>query len=88
MSQGTQGHEKQVTIIVNAQQKTVTKEALTFDDVVEIAFPGHPNDPNIIYTVTYRKAEGPRPEGTLVEGQTAVKIKDGTIFNVARTDKS
>jgi len=30
---------------------------------------------------------GSKPEGTLVEGDT-VKVKEGMIFNVARTDKS
>jgi len=36
--------------------------------------------------VTYKKAAEPR-EGTLDEGQS-VEIKNGTIFNVRRTDRS
>lgn len=44
-------------------------------------------NPNIIYTVTYRRGEGKKPEGTLVEGES-VKVKDGMIFDVTRTDKS
>jgi hypothetical protein len=41
----------------------------------------------IIYTVTYRKGDGHKPEGTLTEGER-VKVKDGMIFNVTATDKS
>ncbi len=40
-----------------------------------------------VYTVTYKRGLGNKPEGTLVEGDT-VKVKEGMIFNVARTDKS
>lgn len=43
--------------------------------------------PEIIYTVTYRKGDGHKPEGTLTEGER-VKVKDGMIFNVTATDKS
>lgn len=35
----------------------------------------------------YRRGEGNKPEGSLVQGET-VKIKDGMIFNVTATDKS
>ena len=45
-----------------------------------------PSDPNTIFTVTYRRAQGNK-EGTLVEGET-VKVKEGTIFNVTPTNKS
>jgi Multiubiquitin len=40
-----------------------------------------------MFTVTYRRGEGNKPEGTLVEGET-VKVKEGMIFNVTATDKS
>ena len=42
---------------------------------------------NIVFTVTYKRGHGNKPEGTLAAGQT-VKAKDGMIFNVTRTDKS
>ena len=41
----------------------------------------------IVFTITYRKGHGHKPEGTLLEGQT-VKVKEGMIFNVTATDKS
>lgn len=80
-----QGHEKDVTIIVNGREKVVTTKELSFAEIVALA--NLPGGPNMVFTVTYRRGEGHTPEGTLVEGET-VKIKDGMIFNVTATDKS
>jgi hypothetical protein len=79
-------HPERFTIIVNGRQKVVAEEKLSFDDIVALAFENPPKGPNIVFTVTYRKAEGNK-EGTLVEGRT-VEVKDGTVFNVTATDKS
>ncbi len=79
------GLEKTVTIIVNARSHTVTKGELSFAEV--IALSGLPGGENVVFTVTYRRGHGEKPEGSLVEGET-VKVKDGMIFNVTRTDKS
>ena len=73
-------------IVVNAREKTVTKDRLTFDDVVILAY-GPPNYETNIYTITYRHGPESNPQGRLVQGET-VKIKSGMIFNVVRTDKS
>ena len=83
-----QGHVKEITIYVNSRPKEVpARELLSFDEVVALAFPNPDKNPNIVYTVTYRKGEGKKPQGTLVEGEF-VKVKDGMIFDVTRTDKS
>lgn len=82
------GHHKDVTIIVNGREKVVPgKEELSFAEIVALAFDNPPTGPNIVFTITYRRGHGNKPEGTLVEGET-VKIKDGMIFNVTATDKS
>lgn len=80
-------HHKDYTIIVNGRQKVVTKNELSFTEIVALAFDNPPTGPNIVFTVTYRKGEGNKPEGTLIEGET-VKIKSGMVFNVTATDKS
>lgn len=87
MSTQEQVQDKEVTIIVNAQPKTLTAKELSFDQVVALAFPTPSTNPNTIYTVTYRRGQGGKPEGTLAEGQS-VKIKEGMIFNVVPSDKS
>lgn len=79
--------QQQVTIIVNAREKVWTEREISFDQVVKLAFPTPPPGANIVYTVTYRRGQGRKPEGTLTEGEL-VKVKDGMIFNVTATDKS
>jgi Multiubiquitin len=78
--------KKEVTIIVNGREVVVSKTEMSFAEVVALAFDTVPN-PNTMFTVTYRRGHGNKPEGTLVEGET-LKIKDGMIINVTATDKS
>jgi hypothetical protein len=84
---GGPGHGKDVTIIVNGRQKTVEKTEISFEEVVKLAFGSAPAGENTIHTVVYRRGDGHKPEGTLVEGET-VKVKDGMIFDVTATNKS
>lgn len=81
------GNKKDVTIIVNGRERAVQKDDLLFAEVVMLAFDNPPTGPNVIFTITYRRGHGDKPEGTLVEGGT-VKVKDGMIFNVTATDQS
>jgi len=84
------GHEhepKTVTIIVNSREKVVPKGDISFEQLVALAFNPVPTGENIVFTITYRKGHGHKPEGTLTEGET-VKVKEGMIFNVRATDKS
>jgi Multiubiquitin len=79
--------QKDFTVIVNGRQKTVETQQLSFEEVVKLAFEKPPQGPNVIITVTYTGAAGPKPDGTLDQGDH-VKIKDGTVFNVTATDRS
>lgn len=77
------------TVIVNGTPKEVSKRELTFEQVVELAFPNNPwGNANTIYTVAYRRGEGSKPQGSMVQGGESVKVKDGMIFDVTPTDKS
>lgn len=79
--------EKEITIIVNGREKIIgKKEELSFSDVIALAFESTPNE-NTIFTVTYRRGHGDKPEGILVVGDVT-KVKEGMIFNVTATDKS
>lgn len=78
---------KEFTIVVNGREKRITEREISFEGVVAIAFNNPPAGSNTVFTVTYRRGEGNKPEGTLVSGDT-VKIKNGMIFNVTATDKS
>jgi Multiubiquitin len=81
------GKDRKFRVIVNLEEKIVTKKVLTFWEVVRLAYPPSADGPHVVYTVTFKKAGGPRREGTLEDGQT-VEVKNGTIFNVRRTDRS
>ena len=78
-------HEKETKIIVNGREKEVPGNEVSFDEVVRLS--GLPTGPDVVFTVTYKHAEAPHHQGTLVEGES-VKEKHGTIFNVTRTNKS
>lgn len=78
---------KSRTVIVNGREKEVTTKELSFDAVVALAFDPVPSGPNWVFTITYRRGEGNKPEGTLAPGES-VKVKDGMVFNVTATDKS
>lgn len=79
--------KKTVTIVVNGREKQVEKDELSFAQVLSLAFDPLPTGRAPCFTVTYRRGQGSKPEGTLVEGQS-VKVKEGMIFNVTFTDKS
>lgn len=81
------GQNKEFTIIVNAREKTFTGREISFNEVVKLAFGSISDNPNIVYTITYKRGKGNKPEGTMDEGDT-VKVKEGMIFDVTKTDKS
>jgi hypothetical protein len=59
---------------------------VTFEQIVQLAFPG-PHEPNVIFSVTYRNAASTPHAGELGPGGV-VQVKNGTIFNVTRTVQS
>jgi hypothetical protein len=79
--------EKNITITVNARPKSVPKTELTFDEIIHLAYDNPPTGPNWVFTVTYHRGQGDKPEGTLRAGES-VKVKDGMAFDVTATDKS
>lgn len=90
MSQTTSAQpaaHRQVTITVNTKPFEVTKEEISFEEVVALAFGSVPAGENVAFTVTYRRGQGNKPSGSLVDGDS-VKVKDGMIFNATKTDKS
>ena len=81
------GNKKDVTIIVNGRERTWPKGDISFEQVVEIAFPNQPSGPDYSYTVTYSKGDDKKPHGSLVAGES-VKVKKGMVFNVTQTNRS
>jgi hypothetical protein len=79
--------EREFAIVINGELAVVPNETVSYTEVVAIAYPVPPA-PDTTFTVSYRKAKGPRHDGLLVAGQTVEVKKQGTVFNVAPTGKS
>ena len=79
--------DKQFDIIVNCTTYPVPNDEVSFDQVVDIAYPNGGRGPLITYTVNFYNGAGRPLEGKLTKGHEA-KVKDGTVFNVTRTDRS
>lgn len=79
------GQNKTYNIIVNGRPREVSDRKLTYLAVVQLAFPGEEPTDQIVFTVTYSNPRG--RDGSMVAGDE-VKVKDGMIFNVRKTDKS
>jgi Multiubiquitin len=80
-------HLRETEIIVNARVRKVPRRVVTYHEVLELAFPGPHNDPNVVFSMTYRHAASHPSAGELGPGG-AVKVREGTVFNVTRTVKS
>jgi hypothetical protein len=74
-------------IIVNTRPKTVPGPEVTFEQIVELAYPG-PHDPNVTFSMSYRNAASKPHAGELGAGGSVKVKKKGTIFNVCRTVQS
>ncbi|MGO9165618.1 MAG: multiubiquitin domain-containing protein [Candidatus Sulfotelmatobacter sp.] len=74
-------------IIVNTREREVHQQVLTFDEITKLAYPNPDGITDPIFTVSFKNADQKPSAGTLVEGES-VKIKNGTIFNVKRTNRS
>jgi Multiubiquitin len=87
-SNAKHGHEKDYKIIVNGTEHAVANDIVTFEEVVEIAFPGHPTNPDIVFSVTFEHAESKPHQGTLATGGKVTVKKHCTVFDVTQTNRS
>jgi hypothetical protein len=89
MGQMNEKEDKEIEIFVNAQSEHVYKNSiLSYEDIVTLAFQKYEPNPKISYTVVYCKGDNShKPKGELVKGES-LKVKEGMIINVTRTDRS
>ncbi|MFN5997321.1 MAG: multiubiquitin domain-containing protein [Paracoccaceae bacterium] len=76
----------EIEIIVNTRSRLVRGPTVTFEQIVELAFPGQ-HEANVVFSMTYRKAASVPHAGELGDSGV-VTIKQGTVFNVTRTVQS
>jgi hypothetical protein len=73
-------------IIVNSRPRVVTGSQVTFEQIVQLAFPGS-HEPNVVFSMTYRHAAS-KPHAGELGADGFVDVKKGTIFNVTKTVQS
>jgi hypothetical protein len=78
---------KTFEIIVNSRPRTVNARTVTFEQIVQLAFPGH-HEPNVVFSMTFRHAASTPHAGELGAGGSVDVKKKGTVFNVTRTVQS
>lgn len=81
----TQAHS--VPVIINGRPRELATADASFEDIVRLAFPNLPVGAQRTFTVTYRRGDAQRPEGSLVANQ-ATRLAPGAVINVSATDKS
>ena len=82
-----QAGRKPFTIIVNGREKQWSENKIAFREIVVLAFGSFEENPQILYTVTYKPADKSQRDNTMVDGDE-VNVHPGMIFNAARSDRS
>lgn len=81
------GQNKEYTIFVNGREKMWLEKNINFEQVVILGFGTFENNQSTAYTVTYKKGEDKKSEGSMVLGDI-IHVKDKMIFNVSQTNRS
>lgn len=74
-------------IVVNARRREIDYRTVSYEELVQIAFPGS-HEPNVVFSVTFRRAASEPHAGELGAGGHVDVKKEGTVFNVTRTVQS
>jgi hypothetical protein len=75
-----------LAIVVNGRARTVEGDEITFEQIVQLAFPND-TTPNAVFSMTFRHA-APQPHSGDLAAGGRVRVKKGTVFNVTRTVQS
>lgn len=86
MSQESHGPAP-VTIVVNARPHTWEAKEITFEQVLDLAYPGQVPTDQDTYTVRYSRGHDGHGAGSLTAGHS-VTVKEGMVFDVYRTSRS
>ena len=78
---------KTVTIVVEGTPHEWPEEYIGYEQVVTLEVPDYSQNPQITYTVIYKRGPRNKPEGTLSKGGT-VKVVEGMVFSVTPTGQS
>jgi hypothetical protein len=82
----TEQHSKLVTIEVNTRPFDVPRGKISFEDVVNLAYPPKPGQPRIACTVTYHY-KNESSDHKLAAGES-VEVREGMVFVATPTNES
>jgi multiubiquitin len=72
-------------IIVDTVPHSVRDAKVTWDEVLNFAYPGQKDDPQYVFKVEYEDAVSQPKSGTLVKGKHVEVQRTGTTFSVLRS---
>jgi hypothetical protein len=79
--------QRVITIVVNTEDKEVTKRRQSYDEIVKLAGDLPPEAGNIVITIDYSNGPPENPKGRLKKGHS-VLVRNGMEFDVSATDRS
>jgi hypothetical protein len=80
-------HSETVTIYINTKPFTEPRGKISYDRVVELAYPDFAQFPQATYSIVYERGHEDKPQGTLTKGSEVQIVKD-MRFRVKRTGES
>ncbi|MBJ8348663.1 multiubiquitin domain-containing protein [Antrihabitans sp. YC2-6] len=84
---GHEHHDRTVTIVVNTRPHEWAERTISYEEVVELTYPGHPVGDGEEVTVRFTRGHQDKREGSLTPGRS-VKVKNKMVFDVYRTSRS
>lgn len=81
------GGRGRVSIIINTRSYEWDQTKISFEQVVELAYPGQPLAEQDSVTVRYSRGHDGHGAGTITAGHS-VSVKKGMVFDVVRTSRS
>ena len=82
---GSSDHKKEIRIFINTREFVVPKTKLTYQELVDMAYPGDVPSPDKVYEITYSSEHG--PDGSLRAGGEAT-MKERMVFNLGTRNRS
>lgn len=80
--------DREHRVIVNGQEHQVAGRDVTYEQILEIAYPDRVIDENTTYVMLYRKAAHKPHEGVLTLGGSVQIRNKETVFNVDAATRS
>ncbi len=76
-----------ITLIVNTRPHPWREKKISYEQVVQLAYPGQVPTDDVTFTVRFTRGQGGHGSGTLTPGRDT-PAKEGMVFDVIRTVRS